>query len=96
MNLADRSNVAYHTNTTTSSDYRSLTPAGDHVYAHVSSNQPGTQAWSLRVFFATAVPLAFVTVIFPLVAGPIFRSIARYARTHPYVWRFLSGLAIIR
>ena len=96
MNLSDQSNMAYHTNTTTSSNYRSLTAAGDHLYAHVSTSQPGTQAWSLRVFFATAVPLAVITVIFPLIAGPIFRSIARYARRHPYVWRFFVGLAFLR
>jgi hypothetical protein len=45
----------------------------------VDSDQPGNLTWPWWQFIATAVSLTFMSIILPLIAGPTYRSIARFS-----------------
>ncbi|KAK3070991.1 hypothetical protein LTR53_009474 [Teratosphaeriaceae sp. CCFEE 6253] len=81
------------TTTTTTSASPSITARGlDDVgisNATYTTNQPGTKTWPLSSFWASAFPLAFATIIVPLVAGPVFRTTAQFASRYRVWWRVI-------
>jgi hypothetical protein len=58
----------------------------------ITSDQPGTQTWPMWMFGTVAGVLTFGSIILPLVAGPVYRSIARFAIRWPKTFRLTVTL----
>lgn len=75
--------LARSANLTNSTSSPSFTPV------YIATNNPSSKTWSLNSFWASAFPLAFGTIIIPLVAGPAFRWIAQFAKRRQVWWRVI-------
>jgi hypothetical protein len=58
----------------------------------ITSDQPGTQTWPMWMFGTVAGLLTFGSIIVPLVAGPVYRSIARFSLRWPKTFRLIVTL----
>ena len=61
----------------------------EQIAANTPANQSGNRAWSISLFFAVAIPLAFGTIVVPLIVGPAFRQVAQSAKERKKWWRCL-------
>jgi hypothetical protein len=99
MNIVDRSSANYSRN------YTSTAPSGGSTGNNslagnytVSTTNLGNRNWSLTSFWASAFPLAFGTIVIPLIAGPAFRWLVQFARKQRVWWRVVVafvGLAYV-
>ena len=85
MNIQDDGLTMYWTNTTQVSTPANSTRTGEwpppeasKSYESIHTNLPGNKAWPITAFIATALSLAIGGVLFPMVAGPIFRTLLRF------------------
>lgn len=60
----------------------------------IQSDAQPTSHWRLRSYWRIAVPLAIGTILFPLVVGPTFRTVAQFAVKNRIYWRIIFALAL--
>lgn len=58
---------------------------------HTSTDQTSSHNWPSWMFYAVAVPLTFASIILPLIAGHIFRSLAQYSIRDRTKFRMIIG-----
>ena len=96
MNVHTSSPSSYSTNV--SSNITKLTSAtlvhdNQLEREFMSTDQPTAHLWSISVFLGTAVPLAFGTIVLPLVVGPFLRWLAQFVRRHR-TWSRVFGVSL--
>ncbi|KAK4542863.1 hypothetical protein LTR36_006052 [Oleoguttula mirabilis] len=99
MNITDRSTGHYWRNVTSVDLSANVTQraaqSGDYIAGFIASNQPNPKTWSLTSFWASAFPLAFGTIVIPILAGPTFRQLAQFAKRHRTWWRVVVMFLIL-
>ena len=72
MNSEDSSVNTYWTNVTAL-----RTPLPSSVNSHTATDQSGGKIWPQWIFWAVALPLAFGTVVLPMILGHVYRTLAQ-------------------
>ncbi|KAM0723393.1 hypothetical protein Q7P37_000379 [Cladosporium fusiforme] len=97
MNIQDNSAFTFWSNSTVTTRPSSGAETTNSTYSETQlfTDQPGSVSWPLWMFGAVAAALTFASVILPLIAGRMFRHVARFSIRRRHEFRVIVSAFVM-